>query len=65
MRIDAHVDDIRPLDESEICIGTLVESIIDPRARGVVVEFLTRDIVSVLWSTPPQNTLGVDHRDIW
>jgi len=65
MKLDAHVDDIRSLDEEEVAVGTLVVSRLDPNARGVVVEFVGLDVVTVLWSTPPHNTLGVDHRDIW
>lgn len=65
MKIDAHVDDLSPVDSGEIRVGTLVRSRIDPLAQGLVVDMMTRTIVTVLWSTPPRETLGVDHRDIW
>lgn len=65
MKIDAHIEDIHVLDDTEPCVGGLVVSKVDPNSRGLIVELVARNIVSVLWSVPPQNTLGVDHRDIW
>ena len=65
MKISVRVQDILPLDDHDLHVGGLVVSKADPHARGLVVEFLDRSVVTVLWSTPPSGASKIDARDIW
>ncbi len=65
MKIAAYIQDIQPLEDQDLYVGSLVASKTDPGARGLVVEFVARDVVTVLWSTPPKGMSKTDHRGIW
>ena len=63
MKVCTNIKSILILDD-EPSVGSLVKSKDDINATGMIVEFITKDEVSILWSVPPkiyQNKYG----EIW
>ena len=65
MKIAVSVQEIQSLEDNDLRVGVLVVSKVDPCARGLIVEFVADDVVSVLWSSPPRETSKADNRGIW
>jgi hypothetical protein len=62
MKLVSNIKEVIILDEDPI-VGCLVKSAIDENATGMIVEFLSKDEIMVLWSTPPKRILK--NREIW
>jgi len=58
-----NIREVIVIDHDEPVIGCLVRSTVDKNATGMIVEFLSEDEVSVLWSTPPRSISK--NREIW
>lgn len=64
MKILASIKEVIVVDDVEPVVGSLVRSVVDEKATGMIVQFLSNDEVMVLWSTPP-NDLQKKFGEIW
>ena len=64
MKLVSHINEVIMIDNSEPIVGGLVKSTVDKNATGLIVQFLSKDEVLVLWSTPPSN-VGKKFGEIW
>lgn len=62
MKLVSNIKEVITLDEEPV-VGCLVKSVIDENATGMIVEFLSKDEIMVLWNTPPRSPLK--NREIW
>lgn len=64
MKLVSNVKDIVVIDDEPV-VGALVKSQLDDNSTGMIVQFLSKENVMVLWSVPPKNTDKEDKREIW
>jgi hypothetical protein len=63
MKLMSNIKDIILVDNEPV-VGALVKSQKDENSTGMIVQFLSKDDVMILWSTPP-NLSRKDQREIW
>jgi HKD family nuclease len=63
MKLMSNIKDIILVDNEPV-VGALVKSQKDENSTGMIVQFLSKDNVMILWSTPP-NLVSKDNREIW
>ena len=63
MKLISNIKDIILVDNEPI-VGALVKSQKDENSTGMIVQFLSKDDVMILWSTPPDHARK-DKREIW
>ena len=64
MKILSNIKEVIPIEDNDPCVGSLVRSVNDSSATGMIVQFITKEEVLVLWSNPPKE-LQRKFGEIW
>lgn len=63
MKLISNIKDVVLVDNEPV-VGALVKSQRDENSTGMIVQFLSKDDVMILWSIPPKDS-NKNNREIW